>query len=204
MTEVLPTTEVLPQTLPPAHDHQPSATVAVPPHTGYEYQPPAMVATPPHTIPASAPPSAAAPTQHPGVAPSHPGTHTGTPSVAHRGREKLHWPPEVWHRLDHAVRTEVERTRVAAKFLPIHRVPEKTTSIESDIVILPQITGPGAGPGGPLGIGSTGNGGGIITRGNPPSQPLTPENTFFVDEGATTRLIEFWVEFSMTPQQVFQ
>src|SRR4029453_10247972 len=36
----------------------------------------------------------------------------------------------------------------------------------------------------------------IITDPNPTTQTLT------VDEGATTRLNEYWVEFALTPQQV--
>jgi uncharacterized linocin/CFP29 family protein len=73
-----------------------------------------------------------------------------------------------------AVHDECKRTRVAAKFLPIHKVPEQTTTVPADFVTLPD----------------TGSGGVI--------------SAFTVDEGAITRLIEFWVEFSLTPQQVEQ
>jgi len=187
-------TEVLPEASAPHQDHQHHHDGQ---HQGGEH--PAMFATPPHTFPPSAPPSMAGPTHHPGAGPSSSGTQTGTPSVAHRGREKLHWDHKVWQRLDHAVHREIERTRVAAKFLPVHRVPEKTTSIESDIVIVP----PGAGPLSPLAV--------IAAAPTPPtirwapqSAPPPNENYYQVDEGATTRLVEIWVEFSLTPQQVEQ
>jgi hypothetical protein len=182
-------TEVLPETPPPAHDHQP----------------PAMVPAPPHTIPPPVPPSPAAAVHHPGTAVSHPGSQTGAPMAAHRGREKLHWDKRVWDRLDHAVHKEIERTRVAAKFLPVHRVAQETTSVPSDIVIVPPVvTGAGTGPGGVLALVPAANGTPPppVTRWQPPASPPATENTYVVDEGATTRLIEFWVEFSLTPQQV--
>jgi hypothetical protein len=182
-------TEVLPEAQHPAHDHQP----------------PAMVPAPPHTIPAAAPLSPAAATHSPGTATSQPGGHSGAPSVAHRGREKLHWDKKVWDRLDDAVHKEIARTRVAAKFLPMHRVAQQTTSVASDIVIVPPITsGSGAGPGGILAVFNLPNGNvpPPVTRWQPPTSPPTTDNSYAVDEGATTRLIEFWVEFSLTPQQV--
>ena len=181
-------TEVLPETSLPAHDH--------------EHEHPAMTATPPHSIPASMPSSTMVPTHHTPTT-THPRSQT---SIAHRGREKLPWGKEVWDRLDHAVRREVERTRVAAKFLPCHRVPEKTTSIETDLVVVPAITGLGAGPGGPLAVGGPARGAAgppAVIRWVPPSNPTaTDSNPYLVDEGATTRLVEFWVEFTLTAQQV--
>lgn len=41
-------------------------------------------------------------------------------------------------------------------------------------------------------------------RWSPPPAPSSTSSNFAVDEGATTRLIELWVEFSLTPQQVEQ
>ena len=132
-------TEILPETPPPGQYHQalaiPAAAV------------PAQVAAAPspHNVILPESPHSGVASTHPSV---HPGTHAGAPSVAHRGREKLHWGKEVWDRLDHAVHKEVARTRVAAKFLPVHRVPAPTTSVPSDIVIIPQVTGGGIiGPG---------------------------------------------------------
>jgi hypothetical protein len=166
-------TEVLPEAQHPAHDHQPLA----------------MPATPPAT------------------ATTHTSSRSASGSVAHRGREKIHWSKEVWDRLDHAVHKEVDRTRVAAKYLPIHRVPQHTTSVPSDFVIPPPpsggvIVGPGP-DGAPLAF--VGNGAPPtppVTRWQPPNQPPTTDYSYAVDEGATTRLVEFWVEFSLTPQQV--
>ena len=91
-------------------------------------------------------------------------------AMTNNGRDKVHWSQEVWDRIDLAVHQEAMRTKVASKFLPIHPVPPTTTTVPSDLVIIP--------------------GDGIN------SQTLT------VDEGATTRLIEIWVEFALTPQQV--
>jgi hypothetical protein len=177
-------TEVLPET----------------PHPGNGHQTPNALATPPQNmVPGVSP--ALAPAHAPVHQGTHPGTHGGAPSPAHRGREKLHWGKEVWDRLDHAVHKEIERTRVAAKFLPHHRVPPHTTSVPADIVIVPT---PGPSP---L-LQVTGADGGLVPptviRGIPLTSPPPTANTFAVDEGATTRLIEFWVEFALTPQQAEQ
>jgi hypothetical protein len=116
----------------------------------------------------------------------------------------------VWDRLDHAVHKEVERTRVAAKFLPHHRVPAHTTNVPSDIVIVPpapsQIFGPG--PDGTTLVPNPTNPDGanqpVMIRWVPPAAPTPTSYSYAVDEGATTRLIELWVEFELTPQQVEQ
>ena len=173
-------TEVLPETPHPADGHQMPHTLASPPQ---------------NMMPGVAPAPMAA--TH---APVHPGPHAGAPSPAHRGREKLHWAKEVWDRLDHAVHKEVERTRVAAKFLPHHPVPPHTTSVPADIVIVPT---PGPNPLLQVITDVVGQPPPVL-RGIPPTSPPPTANTFAVDEGATTRLIEFWVEFSLTPQQVEQ
>jgi uncharacterized linocin/CFP29 family protein len=88
--------------------------------------------------------------------------------ITNNGRDNVHWSKEVWEHIDMAVYHEAMRTQVAPKFLPLHPVPPKTTTVPSDLVIV---------PGGAAG-------------------------TLTVDEGATTRLIEIWVEFALTPQQV--
>jgi uncharacterized linocin/CFP29 family protein len=98
-------------------------------------------------------------------------TLTLPPTVMmNNGRDKVHWSKEVWERIDRAVYHEAMRTLVGPKFLPLHPVEPKTTTVPSDLVIAPD----GA------------NNAGTLT----------------VDEGATTRLIEIWVEFALTPQQV--
>lgn len=84
-----------------------------------------------------------------------------------RGRNKIPWAKDVWERIDHAVATEVKRTRICARFLPIKPVPPKTTSVPTDSY--------------------------SVTAG-----------VYGVDEGATTRLNEYYVEFELTPQQVDQ
>lgn len=104
----------------------------------------------------------------------HPGESHTLPKGIHLGRERVNWSAEVWERIDRAVHHETIRAQVAAKFLPHHRVDSHITTIPAD-VILPSIALNG-----------------IVT-------PLLN-----VDEGAITRLIEIWVEFSMTAQQVEQ
>jgi hypothetical protein len=88
------------------------------------------------------------------------------------GRDKIDWGPEVWKRIDAAVKDEIARSRVAAKFLPPVHVPAKATTVPADI-ISQQIPG-----------------------------ERTGVNALSVDETATTRVNEFWVEFSLTPAQV--
>jgi uncharacterized linocin/CFP29 family protein len=84
-----------------------------------------------------------------------------------RGRNKIPWSHDVWERIDHAVATEVKRTRIGARFMPLRPVPPKTTSVPTDSY---QFSG----------------------------------GVFNVDEGATIRLNEYYVEFELTPQQVDQ
>jgi hypothetical protein len=158
MTEVLP-------------EHYDPGTAPLP--TAQALPPAAMPAHPPLTVPA---PDA-------GHAILHASQRDGA-SIAHRGREKLHWSKEVWDCLDAAVRRECKRTRVAAKFLPIHKVAEHTTTVPADVVIEP-----------PTSATST-------PRWSANSAPPPTVTTDIVDEGADIRLIEFWVEFSLTPQQV--
>ncbi len=91
---------------------------------------------------------------------------------AHHGRDKIDWGPEVWKRIDAAVKDEIARSRVAAKVLPAVHVPAKATTVPADVI----------------------------------SQQMTEErtavNALSVDETATTRVNEYWVEFSLTPAQV--
>jgi len=94
-------------------------------------------------------------------------------SLHQKGRGKIPWSKDVWDRIDQAVMTEIKRTRICARFLPVRMVPPKTTSVPTDSY---QASVAGAG------VGSILN----------------------VDEGATLRLNEYYVEFEMTPQQVDQ
>jgi uncharacterized linocin/CFP29 family protein len=117
-----------------------------------------------------------APAGHPGAMPPHLTFRAG---VGHgkqhagskHGRDKIDWSPEVWKRIDAAVKEEITRARVAAKFLPTIHVPAKTTTAPADLV-------------------------GRSTLADSAEGALT------VDESATTRISEFWVEFALTPAQM--
>jgi uncharacterized linocin/CFP29 family protein len=93
--------------------------------------------------------------------------------IQNRGRDKISWGKEIWDFIDMAVHDECTRVRVAAKYLPIHQVPDYTTTVPADSV-------------------------------SAPAEEAGVIGAFAVDEGAITRLIEFWVEFSLTPQQLEQ
>jgi hypothetical protein len=95
---------------------------------------------------------------------------------AQHGRDKIDWPHEVWHRIDAAVREEIIRSRVMAKFLPIVHVPAKATTVPADVVINPaQVSALGTD---------------------------APSGALSIDETATTKVNEIWVEVSLTPAQV--
>jgi hypothetical protein len=97
---------------------------------------------------------------------------TGGKTSATHGRDKIDWGPEVWKRIDAAVKEEITRSRVAAKFLPTVHVPAKATTVPADVVSPTLIEGQQA------------------------------QGALSVDETATTRVNEFWVEFALTPAQV--
>ena len=108
----------------------------------------------------------------------------------HLGRERVKWSEEVWDRIDRAVHHEFQRTSVSARFLPHHRVDPHVTTVPAD-TILDRINGQ------PLNVPAI-----LLARAVPPAPP----NPLLlnIDEAATTRLVEIWVEFSLTPQQVEQ
>jgi len=119
---------------------------------------------------------------------AHSGPAHTPPKGIHLGRERVNWNHKVWERIDRAVQHEFHRTRVAGKFLPHHRVDPHVTTVPADSV-LAYLGGPAMGAVvGPAAV--------VALAGNTP--------LLNIDEGATTRLIETWVEFSMTPQQVEQ
>jgi uncharacterized linocin/CFP29 family protein len=126
-------------------------------------------------------------TAHIGVVPHADGSH-GSAKGIHLGRERVKWKPEVWERIDRAVLHEFRRTRIAAKFLPQHHVDPHVTNVPADQV-LNSVTNQ------PLNVGTA--------LGAAPNASVTPI-VASIDEGATTRLIEAWVEFSLTAQQVEQ
>jgi uncharacterized linocin/CFP29 family protein len=91
---------------------------------------------------------------------------------AKHGRDKIDWGPEVWKRIDAAVKHEITRARVCAKFLPTVHVPAKQTTVLADIV-------------------------------TPTSNEIAASTPAFnIDESASIRINEFWVEFALTPAQV--
>jgi hypothetical protein len=113
-----------------------------------------------------------------------PDTSNTPPTGIHLGREHVKsWTPEVWDRIDRAVHHEMHRTRVAAKFLPHHRVDPHVTTVPAGVVL--------ASLNGPAFVGSL----------TPAIQGATPP-LLNIDEGATIRLIEIWTEFSLTTAQV--
>src|SRR5260221_7384614 len=136
-------------------------------------------------MPAGSHPAPTAPLTAHLASTAHQGASQNMPKALHLGREHVKWGHEVWERIDRAVHHEINRTRVAAKFLPHHRVDPHVTTVPSDLI---QQTIDGV----PLGVRPAAVGG--VVQPLPPPFPLLN-----VDEGEITRLIEIWVEFSMTP-----
>jgi uncharacterized linocin/CFP29 family protein len=104
-----------------------TATTAAPQPTTSTTSPPESPGTPAssgtsHTPPGQLP--------HPNGASG--GTEAGPTSMHQLGRHKIPWGKEVWERIDHAVATEVKRTRICARFLPVRPVPPRTTSVPTD------------------------------------------------------------------------
>ena len=89
------------------------------------------------------------------------------------GREKVAWSQEIWDRIDQAVHAECQRTKIAAKFLPMYGpIDPKATTVPSDTVLADTV---GA------------------------ERELS---ILSVDETATTPIVEIQVQFQLTPQQV--
>lgn len=120
------------------------------------------------------PPTHAPPMHTPDHPPMHAGVSPPTPPPKHNGRDKMDWSHEVWNRIDAAVTHEIRRARVAAKFLRTVHVPPKTMTVPADVVTVPA-------------AGAVGD---------------APQGTLYVDETATTKILEVWVEFSLTQAQV--
>jgi uncharacterized linocin/CFP29 family protein len=118
---------------------------------------------------------------------SHASKSYTPPKGIHLGRERVKWTEEVWERIDRAVNYEFQRTRVAARFLPHHRVDPHTTTVPQD-QILSTINGAQ-----PFSLAA------ILAGPTPSTPPLAN-----IDEAASTKLVEIWVEFSLTAQQVEQ
>lgn len=98
-----------------------------------------------------------------------------TMGIMKKDREKLPWSEEVWSRIDQAVYDECKRTKVAAKFLPLHGpLSSGTMTVPSDTILS--------------------NGFGAPAPGD--------KNILSIDEGAMRPLVELITEFTLTPQQV--
>ena len=50
------------------------------------------------------------------------------------GRDKLDWNADIWKRIDQAVHDEAQRTKIAARFLPLYPVGTDVTTVPSDAV----------------------------------------------------------------------
>jgi len=56
------------------------------------------------------------------------------------GRESMPWPPDLWSRLDQAVRDEVRRTAVATRFLPLLDGAATAATVPADRIDTPTMT----------------------------------------------------------------
>jgi uncharacterized linocin/CFP29 family protein len=89
------------------------------------------------------------------------------------GREKVPWTQELWDRLDAAVYDEMQRILIARRFIPVvHAAPDALT-VPADTVIT-----------------------------NADDLAASNKGLLQVNEAAVTEIIEIWVEFSLTHQQV--
>jgi hypothetical protein len=57
------------------------------------------------------------------------------PTGAHLGRDRSSLSPEAWDRIDRAVHFEQKRSRLIAKFLPVHKVEPHVTTVQADVVL---------------------------------------------------------------------
>jgi hypothetical protein len=114
--------------------------------------------------------------------PPHSGHELAHTKGVHLGRERVPWHDEVWARIDEAVHFEFYRSCVAIKLLPIERVHPHALTAPAHIV-LETINGQ------PLNVAAALRGANFQFLPN-------------IDEGATVKLCEYWVEWSLTPAQV--
>ena len=90
------------------------------------------------------------------------------------GRDKLSWPQEMWDRIDAAVHDEMKRTVIARRFIPVVPAAPDALTVAADTV--------------------------TVNTGEPPA--AANKGLLQVNESAVTEIIEIWVEFSLTQQQV--
>jgi uncharacterized linocin/CFP29 family protein len=89
------------------------------------------------------------------------------------GREKLPWDQTLWDRLDAAVHDEMMRVLIARRFIPVVSAAPDALTVPADLVVV--------------------NAGDLVA---------SNKGLLQVNEAAVTELIEIWVEFSLTHQQV--
>jgi uncharacterized linocin/CFP29 family protein len=89
------------------------------------------------------------------------------------GRDKLSWPQEMWDRIDAAVHDEMKRTVIARRFIPVVPAAPDALTVAADTV--------------------------TVNTGEPAA---ANKGLLQVNESAVTEIIEIWVEFSLTQQQV--
>jgi uncharacterized linocin/CFP29 family protein len=89
------------------------------------------------------------------------------------GRDKLSWGQELWDRVDVAVHDEMKRTLIARRFIPVVPVAPDALTVAADTI--------------------------NVNAGAPVA---ANKGLLQVNESAVTEIIEIWVEFSLTQQQV--
>ena len=89
------------------------------------------------------------------------------------GRDKLSWAQELWDRVDAAVHDEMKRTLIARRFIPVVPVAPDALTAAADTI--------------------------NVNTGVPVA---SNKGLLQVNESAVTEIIEIWVEFSLTQQQV--
>jgi uncharacterized linocin/CFP29 family protein len=90
------------------------------------------------------------------------------------GRDSLGWAPDIWGRIDQAVHDEIRRTVVGRRFLPL--VPS------ADALTVPADK--------------------VVETQSPPPPAPAQSTVLTVNEAAVTEVIEIFVEFALTKQQV--
>jgi uncharacterized linocin/CFP29 family protein len=99
-----------------------------------------------------------------------------TPRVMTNGnlnREKLPWTQDLWDRIDMAVHDEMKRILIARRFIPVVTATSETLTVAADTVVV-----------------------------NPGTTEPMNKGLLQVNEAAVTEMLEVWVEFSLTKQQV--
>ena len=92
-----------------------------------------------------------------------------------RGNGQIQWSDGVWKALDQAVVEEMKQTRVGAKFLPLVHVPNKQTTVEANVVIVPS-----------------------AAAAERAGQAF--DSSLSVDESQTDRIQEYWTAFRLSAQ----